>query len=99
MKRVFAEVERFKAEGPTEKQVTDAREGFLRDYETNIKSNNYLLSQIYLKYQAGEADELGTLFDLPAWYNKLTGAQVQDATRRYLDTSRYVKVTLFPEKR
>jgi zinc protease len=99
VKRVFAEIEAFKASGPTEKQVTDAKEGFIRDYETNIKSNNYLLAQIALKYQYGEADEIKVLFDLPAWYQKLTAKAIQDAARTYLNNNRYVKVMLFPEKK
>ena len=99
MKRVFAEIEAFKATGPTEKQVADAKEGFIRDYETNIKNNGYLLPQIAMKYQFGEDNELAVLFDLPAWYSRLTAAAIQEAAKRYLNTQRYVKVTLLPEKR
>ena len=99
MKRVFAEIEAFKAGGPTEKQVADAKEGFIRDYETNIKNNGYLLQQIAFKYQFNEDSELAVLFELPAWYNRLTAATIQDAAKRYLNTQRYVKVTLMPEKR
>jgi zinc protease len=98
-RRVFAEIEALKASGPTEKQVSDAKEGFIRDHETSIKTNGYLLGQIAVKYQLGEADELGVLFDLPAWYQKLTASAIRDAARTYLNANRYVKVTLFPEKR
>ncbi len=86
VKRVFTEVDAFKAEGPTDKQVADAKEGFVRDHETNITSNNYLLSQIAMKYEFGEANEVGVLFDLPAWYQRLTGASIQAAARQYLNT-------------
>lgn len=99
LKRVFAEIEAFKTSGPTEKQVADAKEGFIRDHQTNITNNSYLLSQITTKYQNGEADEVAVLFDLPAWYQKLTAASIQEAARKYLNTNRYVKVTLFPEKK
>jgi zinc protease len=99
LKRVFAEVEAFKTSGPTEKQVADAKEGFIRDFETNIKTNGYLLQQIALKYQFNEENELGVLFELPAWYGKLTAAGIQEAAKRYLNTQRYVKVTLMPERR
>jgi zinc protease len=99
MKRVFAEIEAFKASGPTEKQLADAKEGFIRDYETSIKTNGYLLQQISVKYQFQEDNELSVLFDLPAWYGRLTAAGIQDAAKRYLNRQRYVKVTLMPEKR
>jgi zinc protease len=98
-KRVFAEIEAFKANGPTDKQVADAKEGFLRDYETQIKTNGYLLTQISFKYQYGEEGELPVLFDLPAWYNRLSASSIKEAAQRYLNTKRYVKVTLMPEKR
>jgi predicted Zn-dependent peptidase len=32
------------------------------------------------------------------YYRKLTPALIQEAARTYLNTSNYVKVTLFPEK-
>ena len=99
VKRVFAEVEALKTGGPTEKQVSDTKEAFIRDHETNLKDNGYLLSQIATKYQYGEADELAVLFDLATWYRKITAATVQAAAKQYLNTNRYVKVTLFPEKK
>jgi zinc protease len=99
VKRVFAEIEAFKASGPTAQQLADAKEAFIRDHETNIKDNDYLLSQISTKYEYGEEGEIGVLFDLASWYQKLTVSAVQDAAKRYLNTGRYVKVSLFPEKK
>lgn len=99
MKRVFAEIEAFRKEGPTDKQLADAREAFIRDHEVNLKSNAYLLGQLTGKYQLGEESEIGYLWELAAWYNKLTPAGVRDAARLYLNTQRYVKVVLVPEKK
>jgi zinc protease len=99
VKRVFAEVDAFKAAGPTDKQLADAVEAFVREQETNLASNAYLLSQIAAKYENGEVDQMDVLFDLAAWYRKLSADSVRAAARRYLDTGRYVQVALFPEKR
>jgi zinc protease len=99
MKRVFAEIEAFKKDGPTDKQLADTREAFLRDHEVNLKSNAYLLGQLSGKYQLGEEAEIGYLWELPAFYNKVTTASVRDAARLYLNTQRYVKVVLVPEKK
>jgi uncharacterized protein (DUF433 family) len=33
------------------------------------------------------------------FYDQLTAAMLRDAARMYLDTNRYVKVTLLPETR
>ena len=99
VKRVFSEIDALKASGPTAQQLADVKEGFIRDYETSIKDNDYLLSQIATKYEYDEQNEIPALFDLASAYRKLTAAQVQDAAKHYLNTQRYVKVSLFPEKK
>jgi zinc protease len=97
VKRVFQEIEKFKASGPTEKQLTDEKEALLREFETNYKQNNYLLAQLVQKYQLGE-DPAG-LLNIPEHYKKLDAAAVQQAAKKYLNTNSYIKVTLFPEKK
>ncbi len=57
VKAIFREIDNLQANGPTEKQVNEVRQGFLRDYETNIKLNSYLLAQIAVRYQEGEDPE------------------------------------------
>ena len=97
IKRVFAEIEKLKANGPTEKQLNDEKEALLREFETNIKVNNYLLNQISLRYQNGE-DPAG-LWNIPEYYRKLDAAMIQQAAKTYLDTNNFVEVTMFPEKK
>ena len=97
VKRVFEEIEKFKTSGPTEKQLNDEKEAQIREFETNIKQNNYLLGQIYNKYFYGE-DPAG-VWRLPEYYKKLDAATVKEAAKLYLDTKNYIKVTLFPEKK
>jgi zinc protease len=95
-KVVFEQVAKLQAEGPTEQQVSDVREMLLRDFETNMKQNGYLMNQILYRYQFGE-DPAG-LFSLADLYRKLDRVTVQTAAKQYLNAKRYVKVTLFPEK-
>ena len=97
VKRVFEEIELLKSNGPTEKQVGDEREALLREFETNSKQNNFLLSQLSLRYEYGE-DPAG-LWDIPEYYRKIDGAMIRQAAKTYLDTNNYVKVTLLPEKK
>lgn len=97
IKRVFEEIEKFKANGPTEKQIIDEKEALLRDFETNSKSNNYLLNQIALRYQNGE--DAAAIWDIPEYYRKLDAAMIQEAARKYLNPRNYLKVTLLPEKK
>jgi len=96
-KRVFDEIATFKAQGPTEKQVSDVKAALGRDFETNVKQNAYVLSQLVHKYQVGEAPQ--TLLDVPSYYEKLTAASIQAAAKQYLDTANYVKLVLMPEKK
>jgi zinc protease len=96
VKNVFKEIEQFKNAGPTDKQVADVKETFLREQETNMKQNGYLLTQIAFRYEYPE--DLASLFNLADFYNKIDAATIRDAARRYLNTDNFVKVTLFPEK-
>ncbi|HEV8426982.1 MAG TPA: insulinase family protein [Pyrinomonadaceae bacterium] len=97
IKRVFEEIEKFKADGPTEKQLNDEKEALLREFETNSKQNGYLLNQIALRF-TNEEDPAG-LWLIPDLYRKLDAATIKDAAKLYLNTQSYVKVTLFPEKK
>jgi zinc protease len=97
--RVFEEIEKLKREGPTPQQVQDVKTGFLRELETNSQQNSYLLTNIVAKYWHDEVDELGTFFNLGAYYEKISAEMIQEAAREYLSTERYVKVTLYPEQR
>ncbi len=93
---LFREIEQFKRTGPSTGQVADQRLALARDLETNSRSNSYLLNQLVYKYQYGE--DPGEVFRLPEFYAQITPAAVRDAAQMYLDTSRYVKVTLQPER-
>lgn len=96
IKRVFEEIEKFKKEGPTEKQVTGQKEKLLREFETNSKVNGYLLGQISQRFINGE-DPAG-IWAVPEFYQKIDAAMIKDAANKYLNTESYIKVSLFPEK-
>ncbi len=97
IKRVFEEIEKFKTDGPTEKQLSDEKEALIREFETNSKQNGYLLNQIPLRFFHGE-DPAG-MWMVPDFYRKLDAASIKEAAKLYLDTKSFVKVTLFPEKK
>jgi zinc protease len=97
VKAIFKEIDALQLNGPTEKQVNEVLQGFLRDYETSTKQNSYLLGQIAVRYQEGEA--LNDFFNFPELYKKgVTAAAIQEAARTYLNKGNYVRVTLLPEK-
>jgi predicted Zn-dependent peptidase len=72
------------------------KETFLRDQETNMKQNGYLLGQLALRYEYTE--DLTSLFNLADYYRKIDATTVKDAAQKYLNNSNMVKLTLFPEK-
>lgn len=97
IKRVFEEIESFKTNGPTEQQLKDQKETLLREFETSIKLNSYLVRQISSRYEVGE--DVAGLWMIPDHYQKIDKATIQQAAKTYLNTSRYVAVKLFPEKK
>ena len=97
VKRVFEEIEKFRTNGPTEKQLADEKEALLREFETSISLNGYLLSQLTYSYQFGE-DPAG-IWTINESYKKLDADAIREAAKTYLNPSNYIKVTLFPEKK
>jgi zinc protease len=97
VKAMFKEIEGLKTAGPSEKHTSDVKETLLRDYETSMKQNSYVMGHLYARYEAGE-DPAG-IFALAEFYNKLDGTTIQQAARTYLDANNYVKVVLMPEKK
>ena len=93
---VFAEIEKLKTGGPNVKEVADTKETFLREFEADTRQNAYWLSQIALKYEYGE--DPATLLAVPDFYRKIDAGLIQQAARQYLNTQRFVRVSLMPEK-
>jgi zinc protease len=97
VRRVFEEIRLVKATPLTRQQVALIRENLLRDSEATSQDNGYLLNQISRRYQDGEAGEVAAIDNLPTRIAALTGDTIQQAAQTYLNTARYVKVTLMPE--
>jgi zinc protease len=93
---IFQEIEAFKSEGATADEVRDARQAMYRNYETGIKQNRWLMTQLYFRYLEGE--DLESLFDYTKSLENLTEKSILEAAKTYLDTDNYVKVILVPEK-
>ena len=97
VKAAFQVIDQYKSTGPGEGQVADARAGLARDFETNSQRNDYLLNRILFKYEHGE--DVNDVLRMRPFYDGLTVPVLRDAARAYLNTDRYVKVTLVPEAR
>jgi zinc protease len=96
VKALLKEIESLKANGPTDKEANDARQALFREFETGLKQNNWLLTQLYYKYQLGEDPK--SLFDYEEALRPINPGFIQEAARTYLNTNNFVQVSLFPEK-
>jgi zinc protease len=96
VKTMFREIDNLKTKGPTAVELNDAREALLRQHESDLAQNSHLVAELADRYENSE--DISEFFNLPAEYQKLTVATLQDAARSYLDTGNYIRVTLFPEK-
>jgi zinc protease len=92
--RVLEEIAAFRLNGPTSREVSDVREALLRDFETGVRQNTYLLTQIVGRYQNGE--DVEGFFSLDEAYRALRSEDIHDAARRYLNPASSVTVTLVP---
>jgi zinc protease len=97
--RVFDEIQFVRNTKLSRDQVSRIRAALLRDFEQDSQDNAYLLNQILRKVEDGDAASLATVFDTPSRIEALTGAAVEQAAQTYLNTDRFVKVTLMPESR
>lgn len=93
---VFAEIERLKTEGPTPAELAKVAEAQRRKREIDVRENHWWLMQMMshdrLRWELG-----GIGAPSAAASAALSAPRVQAAARRYLDTSRYVQVSLVPE--
>ena len=68
-----------------------------REFERNSEDNGYVLNQIARRYADGDTANLSSIVDLQDRIAALTGEEIQEAARTYLNMKSYVKVTLMPE--
>ena len=97
IKTAFQVIDEYKRAGPGQGQVADARAALVRDLETNGANNAYLLNRILFKYEFGE--DVKDVFNMRPFYDQITATSLRDAARQYLNTDRYVAVTLVPDAR
>ena len=94
---LFAEIRRFTEFGPREAELQEVRQYYLRTHETSIEQNGYWLQQL-AQAESMDVEPLALhILQQPAAIAALTPAAVQDAARRILDPTNYIKLTLLPE--
>ena len=92
--RVMQEVQRFQKDGPTEDLVNRAKETARRNYETQLRQNDYWLRRFQAVQMWGQ--EPAMIAHRVERINTVTVANVQDAFRKYFPADRMTVVTLLP---
>jgi zinc protease len=98
VRRVFDEIASLKARPLSATQMAFIHENLLRDFERSSQDNGYFLNEIARRYKNGDSANLAAIGNVPDRIKMLTAAQVYEAAQAYLDTDRYVKVILTPER-
>lgn len=95
-KATLALVDSLKSQPVSQADVDKVKEEILRSREVEVKTNAYWLGNIAARDQAGEdLGGLGPAYD--EMVKKLTPAMIQQAARKYFDTSNYARFVLLPE--
>jgi zinc protease len=92
--RVLQEVQRLQKEGPTEDLVNRAKETARRNYETQLRQNDYWLRRFQAVQMWGQ--EPGMIAHRVDRINAVTPAAVQEAFKKYFPADRSTVVTLVP---
>jgi zinc protease len=92
--RVLQEVQRFQKEGPTEDLVNRAKETARRNYETQLRTNNYWLARFKAVQMWGQDPVI--IGKRVERINALTPASIQDAFKKYFPADRMTTITLVP---
>ena len=96
-KTVFMLIDSLQTHGPTPADVEKVREQIIREHEVELKQNQYWVSAISTRDQAGE-DIAGVMGPYTEMARKLTAAQIQEAAKKYFNVTNYARFVLLPEK-
>ncbi len=90
------EIKRIITEGPTEEEVNNEKESQRRSEEKNNEENNSWMFRIERVYTV-ENDDLGRIENPFELCEMLTPELIKEVASKYLDPSKYVRITLMPE--
>ncbi len=91
----IAEIEKIKANGPSETDLNKVKETWKQQYLVNIKDNNFWARQLIQSIETGI--DPGRVLTFEERVNRLTAKDIQDVAKKYLDTKKYALFVLNPE--
>jgi zinc protease len=94
IQRVFQEVQRLQAGGPTADLTSRAKETARRNYETALRQNGYWLGRLQTTHLLQQDPAL--ILSRPARIEALTPGVLRETYMRYFPSDRHTVVTLVP---
>jgi zinc protease len=94
-KEIFTQIDSLKSFGLKNEYLQKVKEIQIRDYETNLKENNFWISNLEYKYFHNDPPE--DILNYLTLVNALTMDRVKEVAQKYLDIDNYVQVVLYPE--
>lgn len=91
----MTEVKKVMATGISDDDVAKVKEQQKRKLEVDIKQNPFWMTNLYDAYFNGNDPKL--ILQREKQINSLTSKMMQDAAKKYINTSKYIRVVLKPE--
>jgi zinc protease len=92
---VFLQIDSLQTVGPSQEDIDKVKEQQRREYETELRENNFWLGQLVAAEHYGLDPR--NIITYGEMIDGLTAEMVKEAARRYLHTDNYVRVSLYPE--
>ncbi len=91
----LGEIEKAKTKGPSETDLNKVKETWKKQYEENIKTNNYWLEQLQSSVENGTPFE--DILTYETRVDALKTADLKAVANKFLDMKNFVQVVLYPQ--
>ncbi len=95
IKATWSEIEKIKANGPSESDLNKVKETNTKQYLENVKDNSYWLAKLQQTVELGSNP--ADILTGEKRINSVTTKEVKEAANKYLNEKNYVQVILNPE--
>jgi zinc protease len=92
---IFTQIDSLKNFGMKDNYLSKVKEIQLREYETDVKKNNFWISN--LEFKVFHQEQIADILTYPEMVKNLSMDEVQQAAREFLNLDNYIKIVLYPE--
>lgn len=96
IKATMDEIQKIKDNGPAEADLTKVKETWTKQYQEDVKDNNYWLNKLQQSVEMGS--NAGDVLTVEKRINAITTKDVKEAANLYFNMKNYLQVVLNPEK-